>query len=219
MIESNRLFRTTTLALLLAALSADAGAETAQPAYIRADRGAITKSYGAKIAARVFSNEFTPTRAEAIAKSAARIPGFQCPAEPKFALLEILPFPVAPRAISWVERYAVECEPRVRRNLMLFLENEKSRAIELLPGETKADPQLQRDSVGAAKLAAHAANPPGCEKSWVTDTREIEPYKGADTPWLERWTLDLCGKNAEVEMTFTPTGGNTGTDFSAKLIK
>jgi hypothetical protein len=143
---------------------------------------------------------------------------FWMPAEPTFAVIEILPYPVSPQSISWVERYAVDCDPLARRNLMLFLENEKSRAIELLPGETKADPRLQRDSILVAKVAAAGANPPGCEKSWVTDTREIDPYKDGNTPWSERWKFDLCGKGAEVEMSFTPAGG-AGTSFSARLLK
>jgi len=203
-------------ALLFAALASAAAAQTAAP-YISADRGLVTKAFGPKIAARIFSDEFTPTRADVIQKSAVNIPGFRCPAKPQIALLEILPYPVAPKAISWVERYAVGCEPRARRNFMLFLEGEKSRAIELLPGETKADPRLQRDSLRAAKMVAARVNPPGCEKSWVTDTSEIEPFKRG-TPWIERWKLDLCGKEAEVEMTFTPTSDG-GTDFAASLAK
>jgi hypothetical protein len=188
------------------------------PDISRADRGPITRAYGAKIAARIFSNEFADTRADALKKSSTNIPGFDCKGDRLSALIEALPYPVSPQAISWVERYLLDCEPRSRRNLMLFLENEKSRAIELLPGETKADPRLQRDAIRAAKTAAAGATPAGCEKSWVTDTREIEPYKDAATPWSERWKFDLCGKPAEVEMSFTPAGG-TGTSFGAKLVK
>jgi hypothetical protein len=188
------------------------------PDVSRADREPITRAYGGKIASRVFSNEFSGTRADALKKSGANIPGFDCKGDRLSALIEALPYPVSPQSISWVERYLVDCEPRARRNLMLFLENEKSRAIELLPGETKADPKLQRDSIRAAKVAAAGANPPGCDKSWVSDTREIEPYKDGDTPWSERWKFDLCGKNAEVDMSFTPSSG-AGTNYSAKLVK
>lgn len=188
------------------------------PDVSRADREAITRAYGAKTAARVFSNEFADTRADALKKSGANVPGFDCKGDRLSALIEALPFPVSPQSISWVERYLVDCEPRSRRNLMLFIENEKSRAIELLPGETKADPRLQRDAIRAAKAAVAGANPPGCEKSWVTDTREITPYKDGATPWSERWKFDLCGKGAEVEMSFTPAGG-AGTSFGVKLVK
>jgi hypothetical protein len=188
------------------------------PDISRADRGPITRAYGAKIAARVFSNEFAGTRVDALKKSGANIPGFDCKGDRLSALIEALPYPVSQQAVSWVERYLVDCEPRARQNLMLFLESEKSRAIELLPGETKTDPRLQRDAIRAAKVAAAGANPRGCDKSWVTDTREIEHYKDGNTPWSERWKFDLCGKNAEVEMSFTPASG-TGTSFSAKLMK
>jgi len=156
------------------------------PDVSRADREPITRAYGSKIAARVFSNEFADTRADALKKSGANIPGFDCKGDRLSALIEALPYPVSPQSISWVERYLVDCEPSSRRNLMLFIENEKSRAIELLPGETKADPKLQRDTIGAAKAAVAGANAAGCEKSWVTDTREIERYKDGNTPWSER---------------------------------
>jgi hypothetical protein len=188
------------------------------PDVSRADRGPMTRAYGAKITSRVFSNEFAGTRADALKKSAENVPGFDCKGDRLSALIEALPYPVSQQSISWVERYLVDCEPRARRNLMLFLENEKSRAIELLPGETKADPKLQRDTIRAAKVAAVGANPRGCDKSWVTDTRAIEPYKDSDTPWSEQWKFDLCGKNAEVEMSFIPSSG-AGTSFSAKLMK
>jgi hypothetical protein len=188
------------------------------PDVSRADRGPITRAYGTKIASRVFSNEFAGTRADALKKSGANIPGFDCKGDRLSALIEALPYPVSPQSISWVERYLVDCEPRVRRNLMLFLENEKSRAIELLPGETKADPRLQRDAIRLARIAAVAANPAGCDKSWVTDTREMDPYKDGNTPWSERWKFDLCGKAAEVELFFAPTPG-AGTGVTANLMK
>jgi hypothetical protein len=188
------------------------------PDVSRADREPITRAYGGKIAARVFSNEFADTRADALKKSGANIPGFDCKGDRLSALIEALPYPVSPQSISWVERYLVDCEPRSRRNLMLFIENEKSRAIELLPGETKADPRLQRDAIRLARIAAAAVNPASCEKSWVTDTRETDPYKDGNTPWSERWKFDLCGNGAEVEMSFAPTPG-AGTSVSAKLVK
>jgi hypothetical protein len=192
-------------------------ADTA-PDVSRADRGPVTRAYGDKIAARVFSSEFAGTRADALKKSGANVPGFDCKGDRLSALIEALPYPVSPQSISWVERYLIDCEPRARRNLMLFLENEKSRAIELLPGETKADPRLQRDAIRLARIAAVAANPAGCDKSWVTDTRETDRYKDGATPWSERWKFDLCGKAAEVELFFTPTPG-AGTGVTANLVK
>ena len=206
------------LVLVSLASFAPARAQPKTPDYIRADRGAITKHYGAKIAGRIFSDEFTLLRAETIKKSVAQVPGWSCPAQPTMAIMEILPYPVAPESISWVERYALDCQPLARRNLMLFIEGEKSRAIELLPGETKADPRLQRDALRMAKIASAAVNPPNCEKSRVTDTREVDRYKDNKTPWSERWKLDLCDKGAEVDLFFTPTSG-AGTTFTATLVK
>ena len=192
-------------------------AETA-PDVSRADRGPITRAYGGKIAERVFSNEFAGLRTEALRKSGRSIPGFDCKGDRLSALIEALPYPTSPKSISWVERYLIDCEPRARRNLMLFLENEKSRSIELLPGETKTDPWLQRDALRLAKIAATPVNPAGCEKSSVADTREIDGYKDAVTPWTERWRLDLCGKTAEVDLLFAPSA-DAGTSISTTLVK
>jgi len=203
--------------MALLAFSCASFADTA-PDVSRADRGPITRAYGSKIAERVFSNELAGLRTEALQKSGRSIPGYDCKGDRLSALIEALPYPTTPKAISWVERYLVDCEPRTRRNLMLFLEDEKSRSIELLPGETKADPRLQRDAIRLVKIAATPANPPSCEKSWVTDTREIDPYKDGNTPWSERWKLDLCGKSAEVDMLFTPSAG-AGTNIATTLVK
>src|ERR1051326_4935018 len=86
---------------LLAGLSG-AEAQTAQktPDYIRADRGPIPRAYGAKVAERVFSDEFTATRADGIRKSVGNIPGFKCAPEPHMAVLEILPYAVSAQSVS-----------------------------------------------------------------------------------------------------------------------
>jgi hypothetical protein len=84
------------------------------PDVSRADRGPITRVYGGKIASRVFSNEFAGTRADALKKSGANIPGFDCKGDRLSALIEALPYPVSAQSISWVERYLVDCEPRAR---------------------------------------------------------------------------------------------------------
>jgi hypothetical protein len=188
------------------------------PDVSRADQTAIKRAYGEKIAAKIFSNDLAELRADMLKKSGANIPGYDCKGDRLSALYEALPFPIKQDVFSWVERYLVDCSPRAQRNLMIIVENDHTRAIELLPGETKADPRLQRDAIGAAKAMALAENPAGCERSWATDTRAVEPYKDAHTPWTERWTFDLCGKTAVVEISFLP-GGASGTSYTAKLVK
>jgi hypothetical protein len=188
------------------------------PDVSRADQTAIKRAYGEKVAAKIFSNDLGALRADMLKKSGANIPGYDCKGERMSALYEALPFPIQKDVFSWVERYLVDCEPRTQRNLMIIVENDHARAIELLPGETKADPRLQRDAIGVAKAMALAENPQGCERSWTTDTRAVELYKDGKTPWTERWSFDLCGKKAVVEMSFLPSPG-AGTSYTAKLVK
>lgn len=188
------------------------------PDVSRADQTAIKRAYGEKVAAKIFSNDLGALRADMLKKSGANIPGYDCKGDRLSAMYEALPFPIQKNVFSWVERYLVDCEPRTQRNLMIIVENDHARAIELLPGETKADPRLQRDAIGIAKAAAAAENPQGCERSWTTDTRAVESYKDAKTPWTERWSFDLCGKKAVIEMSFLPSPGG-GTNYTAKLVK
>ncbi len=203
--------------LAMVALLAQAAAETV-PDVSRADQGAIKRAFGDKVAEKIFSNDLGSLRADMLKKSGANIPGYDCKGERMSALIEALPYPIKKDVFSWVERYLVDCAPRAQRNLMIIVENDHARAIELLPGATKADPRLQRDAIAAAKAMAAAANPPGCERSWTTDTREVEPYKDGKTPWVEHWTFDLCGKTTAIEMSFLP-GGASGTSYTVKPVK
>jgi len=188
------------------------------PDVSRADQAAIKRAYGEKVAAKIFSNDLGSIRADMLKKSGANIPGYDCKGERQSALYEALPFPIGQKAISWIERYLIDCSPRAQRNLMMIVENDHARAIELLPGETKADPRLQRDAIQIAKAAAATAGVPDCKKSWTTDTKAVEAYKDAHTPWVERWSFDVCGKPAVVEMSFLP-GGGSGTSISAKIVE
>lgn len=202
---------------MFACLLSPCAAETV-PDVSRADQTAIKRAYGEKIAARIFSNDLAKLRADKLKESGANIPGYDCKGDRPSALYEALPFPIGQKAVSWIERYLIDCSPRARRNLMVIVENGNARAIELLPGETKADPRLQRDAIKIAKAAAATAGTPDCKKSWTTDTKAVEAYKDAHTPWVERWSFDVCGKPAVVEMSFLP-GGGSGTSISAKIVK
>lgn len=188
------------------------------PDVSRADQNAIKRAYGDKIAAMIFSNSLAKLRAEKLKESGANIPGYNCKGDRLSALIEALPYPIKKDVFSWVERYLVDCEPQTQRSIMVIVENDQARAIELLPGETKADPRLQRDAIQIAKAAAATVGAPACNKSWTTDTKAVEPYKDSQTPWVERWSFDVCGKPAVVEMSFLP-GGSSGTSISAKIVK
>ena len=186
------------------------------PAYITAKPDAAVRAFGAEAARKIFSNAYTPARQQAVLRSQQAIPGFDCPADPQIALAEVIPYPVKPGAVSWIERYVVACTPRTMRNFLVILEGEQPRVIDLLPGTTNADPLLQRDALQGAVAAAAAVMPKDCHKHIVADTRLVAKIeRGA--PWLEHWTYDLCGTRAQLEMTFTPSE-RSGTTWAAKLL-
>jgi hypothetical protein len=195
-----------------------ASAAAAQtPGYITAKPDRTARAFGGEVARKIFSNAYTPARQQAVLRSQKSIPGFECPADPQIALADIIPYPVKPGAVSWIERYVVACTPRTIRSFLLILEGDTPRMLEMLPSATNTDPLLQRAALKGATAATAALGPSGCERRIVTDTRLVSKIeRGA--PWQERWAYDLCGTKAEVELTFTPSE-RSGTTWSAKLIK
>lgn len=188
------------------------------PAYIQAQPKAIRKSFGPEIANFIFSDQLTPIRLSAVFRSAKSIPGFACPPEPEVVLIDIIPYPVRPGAISWIEGYLLTCAPRHKRSFLLLLDGTRTRIAELLPGYTLADPLLQRDAVLSAQGSTNALRPQGCDHSSVIDTNISAAPEDRNSPWLERWTFDLCGTRADVDMTFTPSTRG-GTTWVAKLVQ
>lgn len=205
------------LAAVVVVTATLAGAQTARPPYIQAKPDAVTKAFGPAVAGKIFSDAYTPIRRDMVLRSTKRIPGFQCPDDPPITLAEVAPYPIKPGAVSWVERYLLACTPRAQRNFLMILESDQARMIELLPDTTAADPQLQADAFKGSSVAIAAARPQGCETQWVTDTRAVTAFNGRD-PWIERWSYNMCGSKAEIEMTFTPSKG-AGTRWGAKLVK
>lgn len=186
------------------------------PGYITAKPDCVLQVYGQDVAAKIFSGAYTSTRQQAVQRSQQALPGFQCPAEPQIALVVIAPYPVKPGAVSWIERYVVACNPRTVRSFLMLLEGEQPRAMELVPGETNADPILQRDVLQGVAAATATVRPASCDKTYVTDTKVTQPQDSAGI-WVERWTYDLCGTKAQTDMTFTPSGRG-GTTWSAKIV-
>ncbi len=124
----------------------------------------------------------------------------------------------------WKESIRAEgCGPQRLLNDMTQVEPDGSLVTSpLLPGTTIADPQLQRDSVQYA-AAGIGAMPPGCNQGAVVDTRYVGldgeapgTRLGDNQPphaWDEVWTLEACGKRADVMMKFSPDA--TGTSIRA----
>ncbi len=202
--------------VVTACLSLPAFAQT--PEYIRADPAAIRSAFGPAVASKIFSDAYTPMRRDMVQKSLQRVPGYTCGKEPLIAVAFVIPYPIKPGAVSWVERTFVDCQPRAsQRNFLAIMEGSEPRMIELLPGNSETDPVLQRDAFSGSSAAVISAKPQNCDKQWVTDTR-ISGNRKPNEPWIEIWSYDLCGTKADVEMTFTPSA-TRGTTWSAKLKK
>ncbi len=201
-----------------AVLGGIAYARAEVPAYISAKPEAAIKAFGPEIAGKIFSDDFTPLRHEAVLRSTQTIPGFECPGDPQITLADVIPYPVKPGAVSWIETYAVACAPSARRNFLLLLDGERGRIAELLPGSTIADPTLQHDASHGARLLAKSARPEVCAQTILIDTRVTAPPESAATPWTERWTFDQCAVRTDVEMRFTPSAKG-GATWSGTLVK
>jgi hypothetical protein len=199
----------------LALIASSAVAQT--PAYIKARPDGAARAFGSEMARKIFSEAFTPVRRQAVLRSQQAIPGFDCPADPQIVLEQVIPYPLKPGVVSWIERYVIGCTPRTMRNFLLMLEGDRPQVAELLPGTTNTDPLLQRDAIKGAYTAIGPVAPKDCDRPIVTDTRLTTTLE-RNAPWNERWSFDLCGAKAEVEMTFTPSAGS-GTTWGASLVK
>ena len=202
-------------AACLALIASSAVAQT--PPYIKARPDGATRAFGSEMARKIFSDAFTPVRRQAVLRSQQAIPGFDCPADPQIVLEYVIPYPVKQGVVSWIERYVIGCTPRTMRNFLFMLEGDRPQVAELLPGTTNTDPLLQRDAIKGAYTAIGPVAPKDCDRPIVTDTRLTGKLEGA-MPWNERWTFDLCGAKAEVDMSFTPSAGS-GTTWGASLVK
>lgn len=87
-----------------------------------------------------------------------------------------------------------------------------------LPGKTIANTKLQVDTLMPAQLAASILVK-NCGKFTVTDTVVIQQpkdlvvknnmYVGGN--WREKWTINACGTNVYIPITFVMN--NTGTSY------
>ncbi|MBV9626551.1 MAG: hypothetical protein JO230_00510 [Xanthobacteraceae bacterium] len=188
------------------------------PAYIKADPAAVMKAFGKPLADKIFSDAYTSVRRQAIGRSVKSVPGYQCSSDPKMVLKDVDPAATQGNTVSWVEQFALMCEPHTQRNFFIILNGDNVRAIEMLPGTRAADPLLLHDAMPSAMLVLNTASPKECQHPVATDSKIIGPAPTGGKPWRERWTFDACGKKAEVDINFTPSP-NGGTDWAASLVK
>jgi hypothetical protein len=143
----------------------------------------------------------------------------------KFVPVKPVSFDAAGVIIGGAWKEFVQSEGCGRTRLLSVLvsvgaPNELS-TMPLLPGNTHADPLLQKDAVKEAVMAV-AATPggrePNCKIGYVANTeyltQENEVLPGAKGPgWRELWTLASCTQKMLVPMHFIPD--STGTTISA----
>lgn len=90
------------------------------------------------------------------------------------------------------------------------------------PGTSIASSLLQKDTTMSV-FSAVMFKLPNCTNLSVVDTKLLKMpefnkvYNGqryASTPWIEEWTINACGKNVYVPVTFIPDDNGTGTSFA-----
>lgn len=88
-------------------------------------------------------------------------------------------------------------------------------ATAAIPGNTKASPRLQQDTLQMIFILDGASDQ-SCDRRKIVNTEVIKAAMAEDYTAIERWTLDRCGKVIPYRVTFSP-GATGGTDFSVHL--
>jgi len=121
---------------------------------------------------------------------------------------------------AWKEQVREEgCgTSRILNVLSSVPEPGKLNTVPLFPGTTRGVPLLQKDAVQYAFVAAKVTNK-DCNEGYVEDTAFVDqgdkPIAGGKgPPWRELWTIDVCGRETQVTMRFTPD--STGTTIGAE---
>lgn len=113
------------------------------------------------------------------------------------------------------------CGKTVRINAAGIIESDgKVRRVRLLPGNTNASPELQRDAIRAVIQYASTEAEPDCKTYAVRDTERsgyIKDDAAAKLLPREIWTVDACGKTVPVQIVFTTM--NDTVHFAASKVK
>lgn len=134
---------------------------------------------------------------------------------------------------AWIQSViATGCGTRVQLNTLTMVQSDGVlRRIALLPGNTIADPFLQRDGIMYARAGAAGLIPADCRQVLIVETRFVK-YEGDAVasvrsgrmlrPWREDWAIDACGRRVAVMMHFVPDA--TGTTIvvhrnESRLVK
>lgn len=166
------------------------------------------------------------------AKSIQEITGSAC-SDPKLTALPTvpgdspfayLPPQVAIYAIDPVQRVSIRVEncgePRRLNFMVLRVRNSVEwMAMPMAPGDSLTSPHLQRDLQPTLFQAMSTGLSCSVEEMQTTfrpgETTVVKRGEQGE-PWTERWPATLCGQDRTVEITFTPTAADGGTDFAIR---
>jgi hypothetical protein len=121
-----------------------------------------------------------------------------------------------PKSGAWFEFVEMNiCEEHRKTKYLVMAQNGNEPRLNLmLPGDSQADPFLQRDAMQHALIASmQAPDLKNCRDGKIVDTKFVN--KDASGPWYEDWTVKGCGVSHLVRMSFIPDA--TGTTITAKL--
>lgn len=127
---------------------------------------------------------------------------------------------VNPKSGVWMESVdMLVCGERKKTRYFVMAQNgAEPRMLLMLPGDSKADPMLQRDAMMYALIAvASDEKTKACNKRPNVVTTKYQSRDDKSGAWVEDWTVDVCGSEKVVVMTFQPD--KTGTTISTKLKK
>ncbi len=160
--------------------------------------------------------DLTRTVMSALPRLSPRCSTPRFPAATSLKVLTPLVFDESGRITSglFVERVPTDlCGKTVTLNVFAIVTpNSQVRRVVLLPGDSLADPQLQRDAAPAALQVAATTNP-ACKTPVIENTRVATPKTA--TGWVETWDVGVCERAVPVDVRFTI--GADGTDYAATL--
>lgn len=133
----------------------------------------------------------------------------------------------APISGLWAEHVKIRaCNKVYQVNLLATGQTDGTVVLlALLPGETRADPAIQRDAerIGAISITKADAT---CSDAPVASNTKFLSYRGADgnlsstdvqQGWFEEWTYRFCQKDVPAQLAFLPNAEG-GFDVKARPV-
>ena len=117
---------------------------------------------------------------------------------------------------TWVETVpGLACGEARRYRVLVIIRSGKASVISVLPGDSYASPQLQRDAQLplAGAVVGVVLKGQKCPVD-VLDTNLVGSAPTASKqPWSELWTVRACGKRMSVPIQFVPDAVGDGTSI------